>query len=59
MQTSTMNKFINPQKNKFIMETNAFKEPLVYLLIIGKYNDNEILHKQTFKANEILRTFQN
>ena len=41
------------------METNAFKEPLVYLLIIGKYNDNEILHKQTFKANEILRTFQN
>ena len=28
-------------------------------MIIRKYNDNEILHKRTYKTNEISRTFQN
>ena len=30
-----------------------------YSLIIRKYNDNEILHKRTYRANEISRTSQN
>ena len=34
MQISTSNKFINSNNNKFIMETNALKEPLVYFLIM-------------------------
>ena len=32
MQISTLNKYINSNQNKFIMETNALKEPLIYLL---------------------------
>ena len=33
------------------------KEILLKWVIIRKYNDDEILHKRTYKANEISRTF--
>ena len=32
METPTINKYINSLQNKFIMETNALEEPLIYLL---------------------------
>ena len=34
MQIPTLNKYIKSNQNKFIMETNALKEPLLYLLFI-------------------------
>ena len=32
MEIPTINKYINSLQNKFIMETNALEEPLIYLL---------------------------
>ena len=34
MQIPTLNKFIKSNQNKFIMETNALKELLIYLLFV-------------------------
>ena len=34
MQIPTLNKYIKPNQNKLIMETNALKELLIYLLFV-------------------------
>ena len=34
IQIPTLNKYIKSNQNKFIMETNALKKPLIYLLFI-------------------------
>ena len=34
MQIPTLNKFIKSNQNKFIMEANALKELLIYLLFV-------------------------
>ena len=34
MQMSTLSKYVKSNQNEFIMETNALKEPLIYLFLM-------------------------